>query len=34
VKITISDSGAGIPQENIKKIFDLFYTPKEKGAGL
>jgi two-component system sensor histidine kinase PilS (NtrC family) len=34
VKITISDSGSGIPQENIKKIFDPFYTTKEKGVGL
>ena len=37
-KIRISDNGAGIPRENLGKIFDPFYTtkndPKQKGAGL
>lgn len=35
VKITISDSGPGIPTENMDVIFDRFYTarPREQGFG-
>ncbi len=33
VKITISDTGCGIPEENLKKIFDPFFTTKEIGKG-
>jgi PAS domain S-box-containing protein len=33
VKIRISDTGAGIPQEIRHKIFDLFFTTKEPGKG-
>jgi signal transduction histidine kinase len=32
--IIISDTGEGIPVENLDKIFDLFYTTKSKGTGL
>ncbi len=34
VKITISDQGCGIPQANLEKIFDPYFTTKEKGSGL
>jgi signal transduction histidine kinase len=32
--IEIVDSGAGIPQEHISKIFDPLFTTKQKGTGL
>ncbi|MBW2741406.1 MAG: two-component sensor histidine kinase, partial [Deltaproteobacteria bacterium] len=28
-----SDTGAGIPKENLSKIFDPFFTTKEVGKG-
>jgi PAS domain S-box-containing protein len=34
VKITIKDQGTGIPQEHLEKIFDPYFTSKEKGSGL
>jgi len=34
VIIEIADTGPGIPQENIKKIFEPFYTTKPNGTGL
>jgi signal transduction histidine kinase len=34
VEITISDSGSGIPPEQMEKIFNYYYTTKEKGVGL
>jgi len=34
VKVSISDQGCGIPKENIKKIFDPYFTTKDKGSGL
>ncbi len=33
VQITISDTGIGISKQNISKIFDPFYTTKEKTRG-
>ncbi|MBI4849465.1 MAG: PAS domain S-box protein [Nitrospirae bacterium] len=34
VRITIKDEGAGIPKEYLKKIFDPYFTTKQKGSGL
>jgi len=33
-KISIKDSGCGIPKKIQKKIFDPFFTTKEHGSGL
>jgi two-component system, NtrC family, sensor kinase len=33
VRITISDNGSGMPEENLSKIFDPFFTTKEVGKG-
>ncbi|MFZ3090200.1 MAG: ATP-binding protein [Nitrospirota bacterium] len=33
IKVNISDTGCGIPQENLQKIFDPFFTTKEPGRG-
>lgn len=34
VVITFEDTGPGIPQEKIVKIFEAYFTTKEKGSGL
>jgi PAS domain S-box-containing protein len=34
VKITVEDEGVGISTENMKRIFDPYFTTKEKGNGL
>ena len=33
VKLTIADTGAGIPPEVVKHVFEPFFTTKEKGHG-
>ena len=33
VEISISDTGVGIPEENLARIFDPFFTTKEVGKG-
>ncbi len=33
VEVIISDTGCGIPEENISRIFDPFFTTKELGKG-
>ncbi len=34
VRITVQDEGVGIPQEHLSKIFDPYFTTKQKGSGL
>lgn len=32
--INITDTGCGITQNNLSKVFDLFYSSKDMGTGL
>lgn len=34
VKVSVKDNGAGIPEEDLKRIFDPYFTTKEKRSGL
>ncbi len=34
VKITVEDHGIGIPKEHLSRIFDPYFTTKQKGSGL
>jgi signal transduction histidine kinase len=33
IAIQFTDTGIGIPEENLQKIFDPFFTTKEQGKG-
>ena len=34
VALSVEDTGVGIPPENLPRIFDLYFTTKEKGSGI
>ncbi|MDI7259707.1 MAG: ATP-binding protein [Thermodesulfobacteriota bacterium] len=34
VEVIFSDSGSGIPEDRMEKVFNYYYTTKEKGVGL
>jgi signal transduction histidine kinase len=34
IEIDIEDTGVGIPPEHLGRIFDLYFTTKEKGSGI
>jgi PAS domain S-box-containing protein len=34
VRVTVQDQGVGIPQDHLSKIFDPYFTTKQKGSGL
>ncbi|MFA6030059.1 MAG: PAS domain S-box protein [Elusimicrobiota bacterium] len=34
VRVSVSDEGRGIPPENLKRVFEPYFTTKERGKGL
>jgi signal transduction histidine kinase len=34
VEVRVEDTGVGIPPQNLDKIFDLYFTTKERGTGI
>jgi signal transduction histidine kinase len=34
IRVEVTDTGEGIPEKNLSKIFDYYFTTKEKGMGL
>jgi len=34
IRVSVADTGPGIPPEHIEKVFDLYFTTKEGGTGV
>jgi signal transduction histidine kinase len=34
VSVSVADTGVGIAPEHLKRIFDLYYSTKERGSGI
>lgn len=34
IRVRVEDTGVGIPPENLERIFELYFTTKEKGTGM
>jgi two-component system sensor histidine kinase AtoS len=34
VEISVQDDGPGVPPDKLERIFEAYYTTKEKGSGL
>lgn len=34
VEVSVCDTGTGVPEHELNKVFDTFYTTKEQGTGL
>jgi signal transduction histidine kinase len=34
IKIKVKDTGAGIPEDQLSRVFDLYYTTKDMGTGV
>ncbi len=34
LKITIEDTGVGIPSEDVERIFKMYYSTKQEGTGI
>jgi signal transduction histidine kinase len=34
VEVDVEDTGVGIPPEHLERIFDLYFTTKDRGSGI